>query len=508
MLLGLALALDTSIVQAIDVNVLITILEVEELECHDDDPVFDICVSDPDFYARVEINGTQFDNKVNHIDGDDHIFPNWEFSKAVDITRGSIPVKIEIWDHDSFLGFDDDQSDIDPGAGRDLTMTVDLAPCSVSGDVTGACGTSLTSSGTQDDRSRVVFRIDVVEPVSVPGLNVRCIHDPIWPQASDTVTITASSLDGALAPRIADNIEIWVNDTTTPALSGGGISLNHTVGPFAGPSFSYGCRVQDDDLTVWTGWRVVNIGNPAAGRAVPVLFTGPRSSRIDILFIADRDNYSAASDPNFIDDVGDVIVGAYYQSGTTAYTSNFDYFLRNQDKFNFWIALDRGDAEPNCDHDPPDMDRYTFADAGAILHTDFFRDCAPGGERIFSSWIAPASLNIVLHETGHRPFGLADEYCNMRPGSASTTCDGGYFQASPFPNLYEEPEDCSADAPSLGRTAANCQEFDEVIDWWFDRDWSVSEPVGDDLMVDNVTPQAADVRRMNWMFDRCAGASC
>ena len=48
------------------------------------------------------------------------------------------------------------------------------------------------------------------------------------------------------------------------------------------------------------------------------------------------------------------------------------------------------------------------------MHKDDFRDCAPGGQRLFSS--EPTSIGTVLHETGHRPFGLADEYC----------CDGGY----------------------------------------------------------------------------------
>ena len=56
-----------------------------------------------------------------------------------------------------------------------------------------------------------------------------------------------------------------------------------------------------------------------------------------------------------------------------------------------------------------------------MFHTDNFRDCAPGGERVFST--EPGSFGTILHESGHRPFGLADEYC----------CDGGYLPDRPLP---------------------------------------------------------------------------
>jgi hypothetical protein len=442
----------------------------------------------------VEIDGQEFDNKANDIGDDSDITPNWEFSKAVDVARGTIPVKLEIWDADSFLRGDDDQSDINPNPGRALSLTVTLAPCSVSGDVACRCGTTLTSAGTEDDRSQVWFRVEVVEPPTAPGLNVRCVHDPIWPQPGDTVTITATSLDSTLGPRIANNIEIWVNETNAPAVRGGGLSLGYIAGPFALPTFAYGCRVRDDDLTVWTGWRVVNVGNPSFGRAVPILFTGPSPSRIDILFIADRDNYTGATDPTFIADVGRAISGAYYQSGTT-FTANPDLFLRNQDKFNFWIALDMGDAEPVCKFDSPDMDNYPFADAAVLLHTNPFRDCALVSERVFST--EPTSFGTVLHESGHTPFGLADEYC----------CDGGYFQTGSFPNVYAELKDCASDASNLGRTIGDCREIKDT-NRGLTTGWFTSEPASDDLMLDNGSPQAADDRRIRWLLDSCSSSDC
>jgi hypothetical protein len=53
----------------------------------------------------------------------------------------------------------------------------------------------------------------------------------------------------------------------------------------------------------------------------------------------------------------------------------------------------------------------------------------------------PTSLGTVLHETGHSPFGLADESC----------CDGGYWEQSVHPNLHNTLAGCQADAPRLRR---------------------------------------------------------
>lgn len=471
----------------VSVTVRVTVERLEALDSLDEP-------GDADFYAVVTIDGEEFNNEdtpeTEALEDEDIINPNWEFSKTVDVSVGAIPVRIEIRDEDGFLRLGDDLIDVTSGGGRILDLTVNLAPCSVSGGLSGSCGTTIvTAGGADDDSAELRFRVVVDEPPGAPGLRVRCSHTPIWPSPSSVISITASALDGALASTIADTIEIYVNDRNTPALASSGATATFSPGPFPLGTFSYGCRVVDDGVPVWTGWRLVAVGVPDTGRAVPVMQTGPRASRIDIVFIADSDSYSAGDAPSFLSDVGSIITGAYH---------SLDLFLSNEDKFNFWVARDMGDAEPECDHEAPDNwdDDYSFADTGAIVHTDAFRDCAPGGERLFSA--EPVELTTFLHETGHRPFGLADEYC----------CDGGYYQDEPFPNVYEEPEDCADDAPNLGRTSADCREFEETIENWDDFDWSVSDPAVDDLMVDNRTPQANDIRRINWMFDVCRGAGC
>jgi hypothetical protein len=470
-----------------------------------------------DFYAVINIDGEEQENKdtpqQDAFENDEDISPMWEFSRTVPLSRGTIPVVIGIWDEDGGLRLDDDQADITPTAGRVLVLSLDLGACAVgaagaiSGGLTGDCETSLVTAGTQDERAELTFRIATDEPASAPGLRVRCIHDPILPMAGETVTITAEALDPSLAPKLADAVEIWVDETAAPTLSVTGASVaTTTTAPITGDDFVYGCRVRDEDLAVWTGWRRAEVFDasatpPPAARprhpTRPIMYTGPTASRIDIVFVADDDSYASGRDPAFLDDVKTVIRNAYFAE---------DVFLRNQNLFNFWLATGRGHAESvaeGCDHRLP---RVPYSDAAAILHTDSFRDCASGGA--FSSEPASSSWRTVIHETGHQPFGLADEYCNRRAGSTSSTCDGGYFENQPFPNLWEEPEGCRADAPLLGRTAGDCDEFLEPIETWWDPDWSISEPVTNDLMVNNGTPQAADVRRIEWIFANCNMAGC
>jgi hypothetical protein len=137
---------------------------------------------------------------------------------------------------------------------------------------------------------------------------------------------------------------------------------------------------------------------------------------------------------------------------------------------------------------------YSWRDSGAILHRDRFRDCANSG--VFSS--EPTSLGTVLHETGHSPMGLADEYC----------CDGGYFEASPNPDLWDTLAECQADAPSLGRVASDCRTITDSRPTP-PNNWFTSEPTPNDLMnADRHPPQAADIRRMDWFFTNCRAGTC
>lgn len=423
----LSLVVGAEPVAAAELNVRVTIERIREIRG------FGLGDS-PDFYAVVSIDGEAFDNKntpeQDEQEGDDDITPNWEFTRAVDDSGGTIPVTLSIFEEDGFLRFDDDHADITPGGNRDLSFDLTLAPCEVAGEIFGGCGTSLVSVGDDDDDvAEVTFRVEVDEPVASPGLQVRCIHSPVWPQPGEPVTITAQALSGELVRKFADNIEIWVDDRTAPVLTTSGtVEASATVGPIEGSEFSYGCRVRDDGQAAFSGWRTVGVG-PQPGSAAPVLITGPTSSRLDVVFVAEQDDYESATDPLFRTDVRDSIVDAYYARSPfnpgvrVNAPADFAVLLSNQDKFNFWIADEQGHVNVigDCDLDAP---RVGFADTHVLLHTNqLFRDCQNPDTRTFSS--LNSDNGTILHESGHGLFGLADEYC----------CDGGYFQAATNPNI-------------------------------------------------------------------------
>ena len=396
---------------------------------------------------------------------------------------------------------------------------MNLARCTVVGDAAGSCGTPIVTVGDEPERAELRFRIDVGAPPSAPNLNLTCTHGPVWPQGGEPVTVTLDALDGGLAPKLGRSSpwRFWLNDRAAPArVALGAATSNATIpAPAAGATLFYGCRVFDDGEEVWSGWRVVQVGMPATGRAVPVVNTGPQASRLDIVFVPDRFWYTGADDPQFLADVS-VVIDAYY--GEWA-------FLRRQDHFNFWLAADLGTVRDDCDSEPPaNWDTaYTFADAGALTHrfppevgadddSPFtVRDCAPGGERFFSG--RAANPRVFLHETGHRPFGLADGSC----------CDGGYFMAEPLPNLYGPTlpgfadlagRVCELDAPTL-------IPFDRLLGFPDPRSGRLptarstedgpaftSDAAGNHLMDDNRRVRGADLRQMEFVFSRCRQAGC
>jgi hypothetical protein len=490
LLLSLLMAAPASS-QALSVQVKLTI---ERIQGHD-------FGEDPDFYAYVDIDGHVRNNEDTEesdpFEDDYTIEPNWEFSALVPVSKASAHIYLEIRDEDGGLRLDDDQADLDPKPNdASIDIDVQLATCLVTGDNTGPCIDSFTSEGTGDERANIRYRVEVSEPASAPGQHIRCTHTPLWPQPGETVTIRAEALDGALQPKtLNDTVEIWLNDRNAPAATAISDTVTHAF--TAQENFSYGCRAVDGGSPIFTGWRITQVGMPADGIAVPVVYTGPRASSIDLVFIGDEDHYPGGANHDGLQmDVATVIADAYY---------DFDVFLDHQDQMNFWVAFATGDAEDSadgCDHEAPGV---SWADTGVLLHRNGagFRNCAPGGEDLFSA--SPTGISTVRHETGHRPFGLADEYC---PNRIDGKCDGGYFEADPYPNVYAEPEECVADAPNLGRTAADCREWTEDVENWADSDWSKSDPGGDDLMEYNGAAQGADRRRINWLFDECRGARC
>jgi len=493
------------------VTVRVTVLEVKALTNFDG-------ADDPDWYARVFIDGTEFINEdtpeTDDVEGEKHIFVDWKFSKDVDLSQGFVPVSLEIRDEDGLFKLDDDLADINPTPGKHLLdMTVDLAPCSVAGDKGGPCRQNLVSfSNDEDDeadgRAEVRFKIEVL---NVPGLHVRCTHTPIWPQPGESVTLTAQALDGNLNAKTVDTVLIaregLPDDSASNASSH---SVTFTPG---GDSFVYGCRATDPANDKFTDWRRVSIGLPPMGRAIPVLVNPGMLNGVDLVLVPDQDNYSGPGDPLFLEHAANVIYDA--QGGV--YSERVH--LEHQNQINVYLAMDRGDAEaydpsvPTCPHVPPSnlATDYMFAETFAIVHTDDFRDCARG-DGVFSS--EPPALSVdslskrtFVHEFGHRPFGLGDEYCNTRPGAQTGTCDGGYVTGTTgtFPNIFMDPFSCAQDAANEGFGMITCDS------WMDDRGggpWHTYDPVTNDMMFDNGDGQFLDVRRIDFFYSTCATGGC
>ncbi|MGW0808321.1 hypothetical protein [Nonomuraea sp. NPDC002799] len=514
---GLLTALQSPAAADPIVNVTVTIKRITLLAGGD--------CGDPDFYNRVWINGIYMDNEdsasQDDWEGHDDITPDWQFSKPVDVaalaTPGRIPIKIEVHDEDGGLCFGGEHYDSSPTADRYVDGYLDLAGCSVhdprqlDGPYLGGCRTDIVQAGTADERVRLTFQADAKEPASAPGLNIRCTHTPAWPQPGEPVKIVATALDGELRPTVvADDLEIWVNlQANAATLAGSPFQSRHGVGSLTETftpradlaPFAYGCRLVENGVKLFSSWHTVTVGDPNPNftfpkPAIPIIYTGPRDSRIDIVFIADKDEYSGPRDPRFITDVSDIIERSYY---------GFKEYLTRQDMFNFWLLPDNtgyaSDAtgDKDCDHGFPVLwdDIYAWADAGAILHhRGAQQDCAMRGDRIFSTLVDPGQPRIATHETAHQPFGLSDEYVG-----------GGAFQADVFPNIYAELDDCEDDAPQLGRTGDACYSW-EKEHWYGDADWWSSEPHPDDLMFDDGQARAADIRRFTYVFSGCEAAKC
>lgn len=468
---------------------------------------------DADFYSVVTIDGQRFPRQ-GPIGNRNVISPNWRFEKMVDRVTGSVPVVIQIWDDDGGLRFGDDQADITANRGSDLDLEVELLPCRVSGDITGDCGITLSSRGGGSPRADISFRVEVIEisePPSTVGLIVRCTHAPLWPRGNQVVTITAESLDGALNPRQADRIEVWRQPTTPSQTFTNAQTGSFTVSSNVG-TVAYGCRVIEDGSVVFSGWRLITVGAPAQGRAVPVLLNRARKNSIDILLVPDNTSYTGPQDPNFLTAAAALIRNGYYGEPV---------FLTQQRRINFWLGQDTAVANgfpppagQPCNQPPANFNtEYLFAEAVGILHTRALRDCAPG--RLFSS--RGNAPRVVLHETGHAAFGLADEYC----------CDGGYFESLQpnstvplFPNVYDSKINlpmmiphvqnalnrCRADSPD----PANCRTIlTRFIGLPGEESFATSDPQPTpgsgpvDLMNDNGPARVLDLRRINWKFGEC-----
>lgn len=185
-----------------------------------------------DIYGTVTIDGEKF--SLPRIDDNDH--PHWEtlgpksgvFEKEV--TSGTVPVSIDIWEGDSGATFEDDHVDINPSSSKHrLDFDFDLCSLTLSGDVSGASQSLIESSGgTGSDAATILFTVGMKDgrPVTQDDLALVDIDlIQVVPRSSRLVAGKGT----VVMIRIANNYRSPVATDLQVRVSGGGVSVNETI---------------------------------------------------------------------------------------------------------------------------------------------------------------------------------------------------------------------------------------------------------------------------------------
>ena len=131
------------------ITVTVTITDVFEVSC--DEGALVPCPDD--YFSNVDIAGQGFQESghQNNPDPPD-IHPNWTFSRTVGGDVCSVPVVIELWDHDDSSA--NDKLDVS-SVGDEINLTVDIGSGHWFGDVPGGVGES------QGGNARMLFNISL-----------------------------------------------------------------------------------------------------------------------------------------------------------------------------------------------------------------------------------------------------------------------------------------------------------------------------------------------------------
>jgi hypothetical protein len=470
-----------------------------------------------DIYSIVTIDGKKWISS-KYVDTP-HIEPvDWKFPWTVDSTKGTVPIKIEVFDDDGqydcrketincppnticgcSLGHNaDDALDILDDVGKAVDGTVDLQNKTITlCDYTRGCYATYPSGGEvtsesavlADDRAKIRFSVWVGPPdlLTSDNLAVECFHEPIWPSPGDQVVITARARNiTGTGFFTADRLEIYVNDREVPKTRAERVSDNTYSFVPEGDKFAYRCVAHhprgEDHRPISSGWRTSVVGYSHITQSyddyIPVLLNGSRNDRIDIVFHPDTRYTDAGSQwslTDFYREVGNQISQGFFgtpRNTSTGQAVNRGIILEHQDRFNFWISLKGGEAdEIGLDVCLPNLDwgwlpdwiyeaEADWVDLGFIVHPNQARDCSYTIADYFSvTKIATAeagNYTVALHETGHGIFGLSDEYWPTYDVDGSINNPNLYFMNPPYPNIYDSWQTCRNEASLVGNDPDTC----------------------------------------------------
>ena len=131
-------------------TVTVTINQISCGSACDEQGIEGIGESTPDWYAKVFMNNAPANPpRADGPDDTDKITPDWVFSTVIPDSQQTVPVRIQVWDRDSW---DDDLADDTPHFGdKNLDFTIDRAKNNVSGEISGGIGTELCTFGNGED---------------------------------------------------------------------------------------------------------------------------------------------------------------------------------------------------------------------------------------------------------------------------------------------------------------------------------------------------------------------
>lgn len=370
------------------------------------------------------------------------------------------------------------------------------------------------------------FICQPIEMITTPPAKLFVQHAPFLAEPGQTVELTARSVDDTGAPRIAGRLDVFGTVQSVPGAPPTApsaplrtcvmaSSCTATITLPGGHSFfSFRSTAADRGNTVadsgWRGQRVMPSASfaQATSFALPadVALNGPfmsdartSQSSFDLVFSVSTDfNWNDAADRQSIGDGLNRFMSRLWGiegNGAPAPTT----FLSRPDLVRVYITPERRVVSWNpaanlCDWTVPAV---PWADATAVLHKTNCRDNAYTSTRSFSAKLL--SRDVIFHELHHALFGLADEY---------PSGDGGYFEAHPFPNVYNTQTDCEA---QVGREPGGCTPITQI-------DIFTQMPTGrtffrldaslPDVMVGNGTQRFGDVRRANYKEGVCDAGGC
>ena len=370
------------------------------------------------------------------------------------------------------------------------------------------------------------FICQPIEMIAAPPASLFTQHLPFIPDPGSTVELTARSVDATGAPRIVGRLDVFGTVQSVPGSPPApptaplrtctmASTCTTTISLPTGSSFiSWRTTAADRaGMIADSGWRGQRVTPPAnfaqaTSFAMPmdVSLTGPLMSNarnsansMDLVFAVSTDfNWTSASDRQSIGDALDRFMSRLWGIegiGAPAPTT----FLARPDLVRVFVTPEQRTVSwnPNanlCDWTVPAV---SWADATAILHKTNCRDNAYTSSRSFSAQLF--SRDVIMHELHHALFGLADEYPQG---------DGGYFEAQPFPNVFNNVVDCLA---VVGREPGGCTPIVE-------RDVFTQMPTGrtffrldasvTDVMVGNGTQRFGDIRQANFKEGVCDAGGC